>query len=115
MAERIAAELNAERFGVKALYIFGSAKNATAGPKSDIDLLVHDEGAGRKRSELALWLDGWSRSLAEMNFLRTGYRSDGLLDVHYVTDRDIEKQSSFAAKIGAVTDPARPLQLGNPE
>jgi hypothetical protein len=115
MAERIAAALDADRFGVKALYVFGSAKNATAGPSSDIDLLVHDEGAGRKRSELALWLDGWSRSLAEMNFLRTGYRSDGLLDVHYVTDRDVEQQSSFAAKIGAITDPARPLQLRDSE
>jgi hypothetical protein len=111
MAERIAEELDAGRFGVKAMYVFGSVKNATAGPNSDIDLLVHDGGAGRKRTELALWLDGWGRSLSEMNYLRTGYKSEGLLDVHYVTDRDIEKQTSFAAKIGAVTDPARPLQL----
>jgi predicted nucleotidyltransferase len=111
MAERIAAELDADRFRVKAIYVFGSVKNATAGPNSDIDLLVHDEGAGRERSELALWLDGWSRSLAEINYLRTGYRSEGLLDVHYVTDEEIESQTSFAAKIGAVTDPARPLQL----
>ncbi len=112
MAERIAEELDAARFGVKALYVFGSTKNATAGPNSDIDLLVHDGGAGRKRTELSLWLDGWSRSLAEMNYLRTGYRSEGLLDVHYVTDRDIERQTSFAAKIGAVTDAARPLRQG---
>jgi hypothetical protein len=115
MAERIAAELDAERFAVKALYVFGSAKNATAGPNSDLDLLVHDGGAGRRRMELALWLDGWSKSLAEMNYLRTGYRSEGLLDVHYVTDRDIENQTSYAVKIGAVTDPARPLQLGTSE
>ena len=59
-----------------------------------------------------MWLDGWSRSLAEVNFLRTGYQSDGLLDVHIVTDADIEKQTSYAAKIGAVTDAARPLTLG---
>jgi hypothetical protein len=58
-----------------------------------------------------LWLDGWSRCLAEMNFLRTGYRSDGLLDVHLVTDQDIAERSSFAVKIDAITDPARKLPM----
>jgi pyruvate,water dikinase len=115
MVERIATDLDPDRFGVKALYVFGSAKNATAGPSSDIDLLVHDEGTSRKREELGLWLDGWSRSLAEANYLRTGYQSEGLLDIHYVTDDDIQKQTSFAAKIGAVTDAARPLRLSSRE
>jgi predicted nucleotidyltransferase len=113
MAERLAAEMDAARFGVKSLYVIGSVKNATAGPGSDIDLLVHVEEDERKRGELALWLDGWSRSLAEMNYLRTGYRTNGLLDIHYVTDKEIETKSSFAAKIGAVTDSARPLRLGD--
>jgi hypothetical protein len=115
MVERIAIDLDPDRFGVKALYVFGSAKNATAGPSSDVDLLVHDEGPGRKREELGLWLDGWSRSLAEANYLRTGYQSDGLLDIHFVTDDDIQKQTSYAAKIGAVTDAARPLRLSRRE
>ena len=111
MVERIAIDLDADRFGVKSLFIFGSVKNATAGPSSDIDLLIHDEGAGPKREALDLWLDGWSRSLAETNYLRTGYQSEGLLDVHYVTDEDIERQTSYAAKIDAVTDAARRLRL----
>ena len=46
-----------------------------------------------------------------MNYLRTGYKTDGLLDVHYVTDADIKVRTSWASKIGAITDPARPLQL----
>ncbi len=111
MAERIAMDLDADIFGVKSLYIFGSVKNATAGPGSDIDLLVHDEGEGPKREKLALWLEGWSLSLAEINHLRTGFRSEGLLDIHYVTDEDIARKTSFAVKIGAVTDAARPLEL----
>lgn len=111
MAEQIAADLDADRFGVKALYIFGSVKNASAGPGSDIDLLVHDGGEGPKRDQLALWFEGWSLSLAEMNYLRTGFKSEGLLDLHYVTDEDIARRTSFAAKIGAVTDAARPLVL----
>lgn len=113
MAERLASSLDPARFGVKAAYVFGSTKNATAGPESDIDLLVHVEKDERRQQELALWLEGWSRSLAEVNHLRTGRRKEGLLDVHYVTDEDIASGTHpFAAKIGAATDAARPLALG---
>ncbi len=112
MAERIAADLDAERFGVEALYVFGSTKNATAGPASDIDLIVHHRGTDKQRTELLSWFEGWGLCLAELNYLRTGYRTDNLLDVHIVTDEDIEKQTSYAAKIDAVTDPARELPLG---
>ncbi len=75
MAQRIAAQLDPRQFGVKAFYLIGSTKNATAGPGSDIDILLHFEGTEDQRSELMLWLEGWSRCLAEMNFLRTGFRS----------------------------------------
>jgi hypothetical protein len=112
MAQRIAALVDPARFGVRAAWVFGSTKNGTAGPASDIDLLLHVEPHDPRRDALAAWLDGWSRALAEMNELRTGYHTEGLLDVHYVTDDDIARGTSFAAKIGAVTDPARPLELG---
>jgi predicted nucleotidyltransferase len=111
MAERLAGSLDARRFGVEGVYVFGSVKNAAAGPGSDLDLIVHFNGTDEQREQLLMWLDGWSRSLAEVNYLRTGYRSDRLLDAHIVTDSDIEKQTSYAAKIGAVTDAARPLPM----
>jgi len=111
MAESVAARLDPARFGVKALYVFGSTKNATAGPASDIDLLVHFGGTEKQRRDLEQWFEGWSLSLSEINYLRTGYRTDGLLDVHIVTDEDIAKQTSYATKIGAVTDAARELPL----
>lgn len=114
MAERIASQLDPERFGVRAIYVLGSTKNATAGPASDIDLIVHVDETHAGRDELAAWLEGWSLSLAEDNFMRTGYRVEQMLDVHYVTDRDIERRTSFAAKIGAVTDAARPLKMKKP-
>jgi len=112
MAEQIAASIDPERFGVKAVYVIGSTKNATAGPGSDLDLIVHFAGEGRQHEGLDAWLEGWSLCLAEMNYLRTGYRSDGLLDIHFVTDDDIDAQTSFATKIDAVTDAARSLPLG---
>ncbi len=113
MAEQIAGRIDTARFGVKAVYVIGSTANATAGPASDIDLLIHFQGSPAQRSELILWLEGWSLSLSEMNYLRTGYQSDGLLDVHLVTDEDIAARTSFAVKIGAVTDPARPLPMNS--
>jgi hypothetical protein len=112
MAEQIARHVDAACFGIKAMYVFGSAKNATAGPASNINLIVHDHGDPEQRRLLSTWLEGWSHALAETNYLRTGYKRDGLLDVHYVSDRDIVEQTSYAAKIGAVTDAARPLAMG---
>ena len=38
-----------------------------------------------------------STLLAEMNELRTGYRTEGLLDVHYVTDDDIARERNKRA------------------
>ena len=64
--------------------------------------------------DLLSWLEGWSLCLAEMNYLRTGVLRDGLLDVHLVTDGELENPLGYAAKVGAVTDAARPLSLGTP-
>lgn len=110
-AERIAASLDRARYGVKAMYVLGSTKNATAGPASDIDLIVHVGGTDEQTRALETWFEGWSLALSEMNYLRTGYRTSGLLDVHYVTDEDFARRSSFAVKVGAVTDAARPLPM----
>ena len=110
--EGLVAKLDPEKFGVKALYIFGSTKNGTAGPGSDIDLLVHFAGTAEQKENLSILLEGWSQSLGIMNFLRTGVETDGLLDVHFVTDEDIKNKTSYASKIGAVTDAAMPLALG---
>jgi len=111
MAEQVAARLEPGRFGVVGFYLFGSTKNGTAGPASDIDVLIHFRGTEAQCEELELWLEGWSLCLDEANYLQTGYRSGGLLDVHIVTDEDIQNRTSFAVKIDAVTDAARPLKM----
>jgi predicted nucleotidyltransferase len=113
IAEKIASELDAEKFGIKAMYVFGSTKNTVAGPGSDINLLVHVDEKEVKLNDLNLWFEGWSLCLSEINFLRTGYKSPGLLDIHYVNDEDIKHKSGFASKIDAVTDAAAPLKLKN--
>ena len=112
MADHIASELDPVRFGVVAMYVIGSTKNASAGPASDIDLLLHHRGTPEQRRELEIWLQGWSLALGKVNHLRTGYSNPELLDVHIITDADVEQRSSFAAKIGAVTDAALELRMG---
>jgi pyruvate, water dikinase len=116
MAKSLAKSIEPGAMGVKALYLFGSVKNGTAGPGSDIDLLVHlDDEIEDRRLYLTTFLSGWSEALAQMNYIKTGYTSEGLLDVHYITDADIEARTSFACKIGAVTDAARPLVMAEPK
>jgi pyruvate,water dikinase len=115
MAAHLASHLDGDQFGVKGFYLFGSTKNATAGPASDIDILIHFVGNEDQKKLLNIWLEGWSLCLGEMNFLRTGYKTEDLLDVHIVTDEDIANKDSYASKIGAVTDAARPLPLKKKE
>lgn len=110
--ESIAEFIDPLRFGVKAIYLFGSTKDATAGPQSDIDLLIHFDGTESQEKDLMTWLDGWSLCLSYLNYVKTGYRTDGLLSVHLVTDQDIKNQTSYAVRMTSTTDPALLIPLG---
>jgi predicted nucleotidyltransferase len=110
VAKAIKRYLDHEKYCVNEVYIFGSTKNATAGPASDIDLIIHFQGTDKQKDDLLLWLEGWSYCLGEINYQRTGKRVDKLLDVHLVTDEDIRNKTSFAVKIDAIDDGARALK-----
>lgn len=111
IAEQISSNLDPELYGVKAVYLFGSVNNGTAGPNSDIDLLIHFAGTPSQQADLEKWLNGWSLCLAEINYLKTGYKMNGLLDIHIITDEDIKMKTSFAIKIDNITEPAHKLEL----
>ncbi|MDF2654045.1 MAG: phosphoenolpyruvate synthase [Bacillota bacterium] len=111
MAEKIASSLDFDAYSIQGIYLFGSTGSCTARHNSDIDLLIHFGGSADQKERLDVLLRGWSNALSEINYLKTGYQSDGLLDVHYVTDRDIEKGDSYAIKINSVYDPAIPLRV----
>lgn len=111
MAEKISEKLDLKRFGVKAIYLIGSTKNANAGPASDIDLMLHFQGTETQRIELTAWIQGWSLCLAEINFMKTEcILPDGLIDLHIITDKEIAKNDSYASMIGAVDNRARLLK-----
>ena len=73
--------------------------------------MLDDAADGARRAELETWLDGWSRALAAVNFLRTGAERERLLDVRYVTSGEMERREGEAARVLAVPDAARALPL----
>ena len=113
MVNKIAEKLSLERFGVEAMYLIGSTKNATCGPASDIDILIHFRGNPSQEKELKAWFEGWSFCLSEMNAAKTGYKTEGLIDLHIITDEDIEKKNSFATMINSLYDRARLIKKRN--
>lgn len=113
MAQKIANKTDFKYYGIDAIYVIGSTKEATAGPASDIDLLVHFKGTEYQKNLFKSWIDGWNHSLSEFNRRKTGYKlEDGLIDLHIITDEDIEKKTSFAVMIGSANNPARLLKKG---
>jgi hypothetical protein len=74
--------------------------------------LIHFRGDETQKKDLLMWLEGWSLCLGRLNEIRTGTKTDRLLDIHIITDEDIKNRDSYAVKIGSVHDPALPLSLG---
>lgn len=86
-AQRLAALLDAERYGISALFLGGSTEGGNAGPGSDIDLLVVCTGSELQRDQASHWFEGWSLCLAELAFRQTGYAfPGGILNIQWVTE-----------------------------
>jgi pyruvate, water dikinase len=110
MAQAVAERCDLAALGIRAIYLIGSTKDATAGPCSDIDLLVHYDGSERSRALIESYLRGWSHALTEWNRARTGQQVEGLVELHLITDLDIAAGTSFAAMLGSWTNRARLLR-----
>lgn len=102
MAMAIASRIDMKGLGVQAIYLIGSVKNHTAGPESDIDIMVHFRGNPHQREQLLSWFRGWGECLAVM----AGTRAENLLDIHLITDEDIRNKTSFAVMIGSLYNSA---------
>jgi len=97
--EEMAKVLDPELYGIEALYVIGSTKDGSAGPASDIDLLVHFKGNEEQKERLLDWFEKWGKKLDKENKERTGLETGGLLDVHIITDKDIKNKTSWASHI----------------
>ncbi len=112
MAERIAFHCGGPPWGVRGVFYLDEREGRDADPGDPIRLVIHFTGGGRQRKELETWLQGWSLSLAEMNYFRTGFHSEGLLDVHYLTDEKLRGEKDVAARLKVASDSVRELTLG---
>jgi pyruvate,water dikinase len=112
MAERIAFHCGTQKWGVRGVYFVDTSDGGEIDPASPIRIIIHFQGTGRQRKELETWLQGWSLSLAEMNYFRTGFHADGLLDVQFLTDEKLRGEKDVAARIKAGSDTVRELPLG---
>lgn len=99
-AERIASNIDPARFGVQAVYLFGSTEAGNADVGSDIDLIVVRDGDTRQQRDLEIWLEGWSLCLAEISFQLYGVPSHGLLDVKYLDHEEARRNIPSFSRAG---------------
>jgi hypothetical protein len=92
------------------VYLFGSTEEGTAGPGSDIDLLVVWSGSAAQRRDLQHWLEGWSLCLAEMSYQVYGLPVQKLLDVRFMTPEEASRQVMAMRRGGSAL---RELPLGS--
>jgi pyruvate,water dikinase len=112
MAERIAFHCGGRQRAVHGVYFVDESDGEEAGPAEPIRIVIHFTGGSRQRKDLETWLQGWSQSLAEVNYFRTGFHADGLLDVHFLTDEKIRGERDVATRIQVAADAVRELPLG---
>lgn len=89
LIDKMASQIDPERFGLKALYLLGSTNKISASDGGNIKLLAHFNGTKSQKTGLLTWLEGWSLCLDEMNYMRTGYKSGKLLDIQFASDDEI--------------------------
>ncbi len=109
--EEIAQDLDAELYGVKAFYVLGSTKDGTAGPGSDIDIIIHFDGDEVQRDKLLSWFKKREKEIMDVSSERAKKISGDLFDIHIITDKDIEKRTSWAAHIDSPYGSAREIPL----
>jgi predicted nucleotidyltransferase len=109
--EEIAENLDADVYGIEALYLIGSTKTGEAGPASDIDLIVHFSGNEEQKEKLTAWFEEQGKRIDQENKKRTGIETGNLLDVHLITDKDIRKRSSWATHISSPYTSVKKINL----
>ncbi|MFP4051111.1 MAG: PEP/pyruvate-binding domain-containing protein [Thermoplasmata archaeon] len=98
-------------YGVKNMYVIGSTKDGSAGAGSDIDLLIHFDGSPEEKDKLKAWLDKWDKELCKENEKRTGLKTESMLDIHIITDEDLEDETSWATHITSPYKSAREIPI----
>lgn len=111
MIESILEHLDPKRFGVKELYLYGSVFDGTAGAKSDIDFICIFDGTEEQRKELRIWIEGWNLALSRINYNKTGFKLDRLIDFTILTPQELSQQKYYAELIDKSKNKSKKLRL----
>lgn len=94
--------------GVRGMYLYGSVMEDTARSRSGIDIILHVEAEKAPYKELMAWLDGQLtasfRKLLKINDMKN------LLNVHIVTDADVDRREGYAALLLSMNTPLTRLR-----
>ena len=74
-------------------------------------MLICFEGTNAQKKQLTHWLEGWSLCLDEMNFMRTGYKAGGILDIHFVTDDELAEPAQIESRLNIKIDEMKIMPL----
>lgn len=95
MAEAFTKSINLSKYNISGIYLAGSVFNSAAMPDSDIDIFIHSNCSQNLREEFLIWAEGWNSALSSINFNRTGYKVEKILDVTIVNDIEMESNQFF--------------------
>lgn len=106
--------LDFDLYQIKKIYLAGSVKKMCAGPGSDIDLIIHDEGNIECRNMIKTWFSAWSAAAksnpANKNFIEI---KDELFELHFISDENIANNDSFAVMTKSVMNSAKLIKTAN--
>lgn len=111
MIDSILEHLDPNRFGVKELYLYGSVFDGTATAKSDIDFICIFQGTDEQKKELKIWIEGWNLALSRINFNKTGFKLERLIDFTILTENELSQQKYYAEIIDKSKNKSKKLRL----
>ena len=111
MIDSILEHLDPNRFGVKELYLYGSVFDGTATAKSDIDFICIFQGTDEQKKELKIWIEGQNLALSRINFNKTGFKLERLIDFTILTENELSQQKYYAEIIDKSKNKSKKLRL----
>ncbi|MGC8956773.1 MAG: PEP/pyruvate-binding domain-containing protein [Candidatus Kapaibacteriota bacterium] len=98
-AEKMLEKLNPQKYGVRAVYLFGTVYTKTATETSDLDLLFYVENNRENILCLESWLEPWNSLLQEIIFVNTGFKHPKPLDVKLITPEECTTENYYFMEI----------------
>ncbi len=95
MAEAFANSIDIAKYQIKGIYLAGSVFKSQAQPDSDIDIFVNIKQESNLRKEFIDWCNGWNSALVNVNFNRSGFKMEKILDVSVFDELELAENQFY--------------------